>query len=59
MARNGKPSRDLYQDVTDRIVAALETGVAPWVRPWRAVGSFRNATTDRPYHGVNTLLLAV
>ena len=23
--------RDLYQEVTDRIVAALEAGVAPWV----------------------------
>ena len=53
------PRCDLYQDVTDRIVAALEDGVAPWVRPWRSTGSFRNATTERPYHGVNTLLLAV
>ncbi len=41
------PRRDLYQDVTDRIVAALEDGVAPWVRPWRSTGAFRNATTDR------------
>ncbi len=53
------PRRDIYADVTDRIVAALEDGVAPWVRPWRSVGSFRNGVSDRPYHGVNTLLLAV
>ncbi len=34
MARNGKPSRrDIYAEVTDRIVQALESGVVPWVRP--------------------------
>ncbi|MHC4164629.1 MAG: ArdC family protein [Planctomycetota bacterium] len=57
--RSKTPRRDIYADVTDRIVAALEKGVAPWVRPWRSVGAFRNGTTDRPYHGVNTLLLAI
>jgi hypothetical protein len=25
--------RDLYQTVTDKIVAALESGTPPWVRP--------------------------
>ena len=28
--------QDLYQLVTDRIVAALEAGTPPWVRPWNA-----------------------
>ena len=31
--------QDLYQLVTDRIVAALAAGTPPWVRP-------RNADTD-------------
>ncbi len=57
--RSKSDRRDIYADVTDRIVTALEDGVAPWVRPWRSTGSFRNATTERPYHGVNTLLLCV
>ena len=26
-------NRDLYQEVTDRIVASLEAGVAPWIKP--------------------------
>ncbi|EBS6152061.1 DUF1738 domain-containing protein, partial [Salmonella enterica subsp. enterica serovar Inganda] len=26
---------DLYQAVTDKIVAAMEKGVAPWRKPWR------------------------
>ncbi len=59
--RHGKtsPQRDIYAEVTDRIVAALEGGVAPWVRPWRSVGAFRNGGTDRFYYGINTLLLAI
>ena len=35
--RSGKPSaerRDHYQEVTDRIIAALEAGTKPWRRPW-------------------------
>lgn len=27
---------DLYQQVTDKIVAALENGAPPWRKPWRA-----------------------
>src|SRR5271167_2853875 len=26
--------RDHYQELTDKIVAALEAGIAPWRRPW-------------------------
>ena len=26
--------RDHYQELTDKIVAALEAGVAPWRGPW-------------------------
>jgi antirestriction protein ArdC len=26
--------RDLYQEVTSKIVAALEAGTPPWIRPW-------------------------
>lgn len=54
-------SHDIYQTVTDRIVAELETGAAPWVKPWkdlRGAGSGpHNAITRRPYSGVNVLLL--
>jgi antirestriction protein ArdC len=27
---------DLYQRVTDQIVASLEQGVRPWMKPWSA-----------------------
>lgn len=51
--------RDLYQSVTDQIVAALEAGTPPWICPWRRDGDPApcNATTRRPYRGVNVLLL--
>lgn len=29
---------DVYQMVTDRIVAALEQGTAPWCSPWQSAG---------------------
>ena len=34
---------DLYQKVTDRIVEALENGVAPWKKPWRTAGRYAAA----------------
>ena len=56
--------RDRYQEVTDRIVEALEAGTMPWRRPWNPdlAGSDalpRNATTRRKYHGINVLQLGL
>jgi antirestriction protein ArdC len=50
---------DMYQEVTDQIVKALEQGVAPWVRPWseEADPIPLNVVSDRPYRGANVLLL--
>jgi antirestriction protein ArdC len=42
--------RDLYAEVSARIVAELEAGAAPWIKPWSAV-------TNRPYSGCNVVLL--
>ena len=50
--------RDAYQEITDRIIAALERGTVPWRTPWRARGH-RNARSGRPYRGINTLVLAM
>lgn len=54
---------DLYQQVTDKIIAAMEKGVPPWRRPWRSAQNVHgsalpvNATTGRHYSGVNIPLL--
>ena len=58
--KSGAKSRDLYQEITDRIVAELEQGTAPWVKPWRSTAGLNtamNITTKRPYSGVNVVLL--
>ena len=51
--------RDLYAETTARIVAALEQGTAPWVKPWSTgIDTLpMNGGTRRPYRGVNVLLL--
>lgn len=50
---------DRTQEVTDKIVAALEAGVPPWRCPWdRGKVCFPyNGHTERPYNGINVLLL--
>ena len=49
---------NVYQIVTDRIIAELEKGIIPWERPWTGVrdGAFSRAT-GKPYSLLNQLLL--
>jgi antirestriction protein ArdC len=52
--------RDLYAEVSARIVAELERGAAPWIKPWSATAGMNtpcNAATNRPYSGSNIVLL--
>jgi antirestriction protein ArdC len=50
---------DVYEMVTDKIVAALEKGIVPWQRPWTALGGPRNLQSKRPYGGLNAFLLSL
>jgi antirestriction protein ArdC len=53
----------LYGEITAKIIAGLEQGIVPWVRPWNARSSQvpltlpQNALTKRSYSGINILLL--
>lgn len=49
---------NVYQMVTDRIIAELEEGNIPWQKPWTGVrtGAF-NRVTKKPYSLLNQLLL--
>ena len=51
--------KSIYEEITERIIASLEAGVIPWARPWGSTrnGQHRNAVTDRPYSGINVILL--
>jgi antirestriction protein ArdC len=51
----------VYEIVTERIIQALDGGVAPWRKPWRrslsGVAGPTNLPTGRAYRGLNLLLL--
>lgn len=50
--------QDIYQQVTDRIIAQLEQGVVPWKSPYFSkVGLPRNFASGRSYQGINVFLL--
>lgn len=55
------PSRkDIYENVTDRIIARLEEGVVPWQCPHIAtVGFPKNFQSGREYRGINIMLLGM
>ena len=64
--RNAGAKRDrtnLYSEITDKIIAELEAGRVPWVQPWGTAAAKaslampKNASTSRPYSGINVLLL--
>ena len=57
------PARaDIYSRVTSRIIADLENGVRPWLKPW-STGNTAGPITKplrgngQPYKGVNVLML--
>ena len=58
------PARDPMQEFANRIIAELENGVKPWVRPWdpdKAGGPQApfNPITGKRYHGINVLILGM
>jgi antirestriction protein ArdC len=51
---------NVYQVVTDQIIAELRAGCRPWVQQWSLTPGINvpcNAITGRAYSGINTLLL--
>lgn len=56
-----KERRDIYQEVTDKIVAALEAGTIPWHKPWKNLkGDLPySLSTGKPYRGINVFTLAL
>src|SRR5919106_3589978 len=50
---------DVYEAITDRVIAAIEAGAGEWEMPWHRSGVSRpaNAHTKKPYRGVNVVAL--
>lgn len=49
---------DIYQTVTDRILAQLKSGTVPWRKTWN-IGLPRSLTTGKEYRGINILILGM
>ena len=54
--------KDVYSRITERIVADLEKGVRPWMRPWSAEHAAGRITRPLrhngiPYKGINVVML--
>jgi antirestriction protein ArdC len=62
-ARSGADRTNLYDDITNKIIAELEEGRVPWVQPWGTSAAKaplampKNAATGRGYSGINVLIL--
>jgi len=53
---------DIYTRITDRIVASLEQGTRPWMKPWNAEHAAGRITkplqhNGTPYNGINIIML--
>ncbi|MDB2694629.1 zincin-like metallopeptidase domain-containing protein [Erythrobacter sp.] len=59
----GSDRTNLYDEITDKIIAELEAGRFPWAQPWgkatvgAPLGLPQNASTGRIYSGINILIL--
>lgn len=49
----------VYQIITDRIIAQIEQGTAPWQKPWSGGEAFlpQNMVSKKAYRGINTFIL--
>ncbi len=56
---NSAARKDIHQQVTDSIIAALELGVRPWECPWSqdVAQTPVNLVSKKAYNGINRLVL--
>lgn len=53
-------TRDVYSEITNRILGQLQQGVRPWIKPWSTAGcgvTRPRRFTGEHYRGINTLIL--
>ena len=54
--------QDVYTRITSKMIASLEQGVRPWMKPWNAEHTAGRITrplrhNGKPYSGINILML--
>jgi antirestriction protein ArdC len=55
-----KQKKDIYQEVTDKFITAIESGTVPWQCPWDKTGDTSlptNHSTGNVYQGINVISL--
>ena len=62
MSTTKTPRPDVYSRITDKIIADLEQGVRPWLRPWNAAHAAGRISrplrhNGTPYKGINVIML--
>lgn len=59
--RKDHAPRDLYAEATNKIIAAMKKGTAPWQRPWdyKNILSPQNGASGHQYTGINPILLMI
>ena len=55
----GKTTAEIYKEITDRTIEAMEKGIIPWNKPWKTAGGPRNYISKKPYRGINPFLLEI
>lgn len=49
---------NVYEEITNKIIAQLESGIIPWSKPWTGVaGGAYNRVSKKPYSLLNQMLL--
>src|ERR1700721_61326 len=54
---SSKPHQSVYGIVTQQVIQQLESGVAPWRKPWHTLPP-ANLVSKKAYRGINVFLLA-
>jgi antirestriction protein ArdC len=51
--------KDIQEKVTAQIISALESGTAPWRKPWKGSSAPHNVISGKTYQGINWFLLSM
>jgi antirestriction protein ArdC len=50
---------NIRQQITEKIIAAIEKGTPPWRKGWTCGGLSFNADSGKPYRGINQIILGM
>lgn len=54
-----KEKTDVYEMINNMILEKLQQGTLPWKKTWNSFGPARNYVTNKPYRGLNALILGM